>query len=155
MRGLVVFAVLAAAAPVPAAAAGSRPTSWATVWKMVEQADLIAVVTVKSVDRDENTMTLVVHKVLMTEGRAPKKLQLTYFAGDDLPNRVPAGSRALALLVSARRRWTPAYAEGYGVWSVQDGEVIEWLEGKRSGEFYSLAEVSRRIVNWVRDHAPR
>ena len=156
VRVAALVAVLGGAGGPAARAAGSKPTAWASVWKMAGQSDLIAIVTVKSIDLDANSMKVEVDKVLAAEGKAPRRLVFTYFAGDDLPDRVPAGSRAVAFLVLARRRWTPAYADGgYGVWSVQDGEVVEWLEGKRQGEFYSLAEVSRRIVKWARQHVPR
>jgi hypothetical protein len=152
---LAVLAVLALSAPRPARGEDARPTSWATVQKLVAQSELIAVVTVRSIDLDEHTMILDVKKVLFVDRKAPRKITLTYYAGDDLHNRVPVGSRALAFLVSARKRWMPTYADGFGIWSIQDGEVIEWLEGKRDGTFYTVDEVSQRIARWARKRSER
>jgi hypothetical protein len=142
--------LLIAALLVPAWAAPAwgkdEPRSWDSVEKLVKQSTLIAIITIKAADEDEHTMKISVEKVLYSKHKSPRKFVMSYYSGDDLPSRVPVGSRALAFLIYAKKRgWTPAFADGYGIWSIQDDEVIEWLEGKKQGYFYTLKEVSRRV----------
>lgn len=151
---IVSLLVLAAMAR-PALAQKAGATPWATVEKLAHQSYLIAVVQVKAVDVDEHTMTLDVKRVVFSEKKPPKRLIMTYFAGDDLEDRVQKGSRALAFLVLARKRWTPAYVDSFAVWPIEDEEVIEWIEGKPRGYFYSVEEVASRVAKFARKRPER